>query len=95
MSGLNHWANYALQDKGDKTMEEVGVFIHTTNGIMVLGRNVYIGSATIAIDISVLNALTMTRLYELGATMSHRSDHWRVQISKKYIKDTEFFDILD
>lgn len=76
-------------------MKRVGVCILTTNGVVLLGENIYIGGATIAFDVPNITAQTMTELYELRATISHRSNHWRVQINKRQTKKVEFFDIED
>ena len=66
--------------------------IATTNGIILEGTTDYIGDYTMCIDVPTLPAHKATKLYEIGATMRQRTDHWDIQIAKKYIEDVKLFD---
>lgn len=68
------------------------VVITTTDGLAFGGTTDFIGGATICVDVPSLNAMALTKLYELNATARQYSDHWGIQIAKKYIAKVEFFD---
>lgn len=73
-------------------MNTTKLLVKTTNGLAFGGTTDYIGSATICIDTPELNAMALTKLYELDATIRQYSDNWHVQIAKKHVEKVEFFD---
>lgn len=73
-------------------MKAITTIIATTNDIILEGVSDYIGSATMCIDVPRIDATKATKLYEIDANVTNYSDHWRIQIAKKYIKDVKFFD---
>lgn len=68
------------------------VIITTKGGLAFGGTTDFIGCSTICINVPSLNAMALTKLYEFDATATMCSDHWRIQINKKFIEKIEFLD---
>lgn len=73
-------------------MNDTRLIIKTTNGLVLGGTLDYIGGATICINTPELNAMALTKLYELDASLRMYSSCWNVQIAKKHVEKVEFFD---
>jgi hypothetical protein len=75
-------------------MKAITTIIATTNDIILEGESDYIGSATMCINVPKIDATKATKLYELDANITQYSNHWRIQIAKKHIKEVKFYDEL-